>query len=224
MFQRHNGSTEVVQRLASLQAMEVAVAGSSGIGGRLDLANGPNNRLLPMAIAEGSPVHPAYGAGHAAVAGACVTIRKAWFDCGRPLVDHNKARVAFVASNDGSVLVDISAGLAAPHTIEGELNKLAANIAIGRNRGGVHHDSDDIESFRLGEEVAVRLLREPKLTCSENFSMTVPLSGGTSVRIRPMQTGTRGRNATRGSTRVAISPAARPTFPCRARPSRCADS
>ena len=36
-------------------------------------------RLLPMAFPEGSPMHPAYGAGHATVAGACVTILKAFF-------------------------------------------------------------------------------------------------------------------------------------------------
>ena len=36
--------------------------------------------FLPMAFTSGSPVHPAYGAGHATVAGACVTILKAWFN------------------------------------------------------------------------------------------------------------------------------------------------
>ncbi len=36
--------------------------------------------LLPMAFSEGSPTHPSYGAGHATVAGACVTILKAFFD------------------------------------------------------------------------------------------------------------------------------------------------
>src|SRR5207248_2219049 len=36
--------------------------------------------LLPMAFPEGSPTHPSYGAGHATVAGACVTVLKAWFD------------------------------------------------------------------------------------------------------------------------------------------------
>src|SRR5206468_317619 len=30
--------------------------------------------LLPMAFPEGSPTHPSYTAGHATVAGACVTI------------------------------------------------------------------------------------------------------------------------------------------------------
>jgi hypothetical protein len=41
---------------------------------------GDATALLPMAFAEGSPMHPAYGAGHAAVAGACVTILKAFFN------------------------------------------------------------------------------------------------------------------------------------------------
>lgn len=37
------------------------------------------NLLLPMAFPEGSPMHPSYGAGHATVAGACVTVLKAFF-------------------------------------------------------------------------------------------------------------------------------------------------
>ena len=36
--------------------------------------------LLPMVFPEGSPMHPSYTAGHATVAGACVTILKALFD------------------------------------------------------------------------------------------------------------------------------------------------
>jgi YD repeat-containing protein len=35
--------------------------------------------LLPMAYPEGCPLHPAYPAGHAAIAGACVTVLKAFF-------------------------------------------------------------------------------------------------------------------------------------------------
>ena len=45
------------------------------------------NALLPMAFPEGSPTHPAYGAGHATVAGACVTILKAWFKESTKLVN-----------------------------------------------------------------------------------------------------------------------------------------
>ena len=36
--------------------------------------------LLSQGFREGSPTHPTYGAGHATVAGACVTILKAWFN------------------------------------------------------------------------------------------------------------------------------------------------
>lgn len=196
MYQRRNGTPAVKARLASLQAMEDAFLGSSGLGGRLDAGNGADNWLLPMAFTEGSPMHPAYGAGHATVAGACVTILKAWFDCGQPLLHPAKIPfdsrnpviakgepIAYVALADGSALQNVNANLASPLTVEGELNKLAANIAIGRNWGGVHYYSDYIESLRLGEQIALGLLQEQKLTYGENFSLTVPLFDGTTVRI-----------------------------------------
>ncbi|MBP0616408.1 hypothetical protein [Jiella mangrovi] len=42
--------------------------------------SGPDvQKLLPQAFPEGSPMHPSYAAGHATVAGACVTILKAVF-------------------------------------------------------------------------------------------------------------------------------------------------
>ena len=49
--------------------------------------NASGTALLPMAFQEGSPMHPSYGAGHATVAGACVTILKAFFDTSAVLVD-----------------------------------------------------------------------------------------------------------------------------------------
>jgi hypothetical protein len=36
--------------------------------------------LLSQAFAEGSPKHPSYPAGHGAVAGACITVLKFFFD------------------------------------------------------------------------------------------------------------------------------------------------
>jgi hypothetical protein len=38
------------------------------------------SHLLPQAFPEGSPLHTAYGSGHATVAGACVTMLKWFFD------------------------------------------------------------------------------------------------------------------------------------------------
>ena len=70
-----------------------------------------------------------------------------------------------------------------PLTVEGELNKLASNISIGRDWAGVHYYTDYIESLRMGEAIAIGLLEEQKLTYRENFSMTLPLFDGGSVRI-----------------------------------------
>ncbi|MGP1386665.1 MAG: vanadium-dependent haloperoxidase [Thainema sp.] len=144
---------------------------------RMNDANGgySNSFLLPMAFAEGSPMHPAYGAGHATVAGACVTILKAFFDHGYELP------FCYEPSVDGSRLETVK--LDRPLTVEGELNKLASNISIGRNWAGVHYFTDYIESIRLGETVALGILEEQKLTYGENFSMTIPLFDGGTRRI-----------------------------------------
>ena len=148
-----------------------------------------HNHLLPMAFCEGSPMHPAYGAGHATVAGACVTILKAFFDHKATLavVDNEGPDKAYVPTEDGSALVPVhvvdSNGNGATLTVEGELNKLASNISIGRDWAGVHYFTDYIESVRMGEQLAIGILEEQKLTYGENFSMTVPLYDGGSVRI-----------------------------------------
>lgn len=133
--------------------------------------------LLPMAFSEGSPMHPSYGAGHGAVAGACVTILKAFFDCGFELP------FAFEPSRDGARLEMFMSENPVKLTVEGELNKLCSNISIGRNWAGVHYFSDYLESIRLGEAVALGILEEQKLTYGENFSMTIPLFDGSVRRI-----------------------------------------
>ena len=134
--------------------------------------------LLPMAFPEGSPMHPTYGAGHAAVAGACVTVLKAFFDHGHEL------DFAFAPDRCGMELMDVRNELGCKKlTVEGELNKICSNISIGRNWAGVHYFTDYIESIRLGEKIAIGLLEEQKLTYKENFSMTIPMFDGTVYRI-----------------------------------------
>jgi membrane-associated phospholipid phosphatase len=117
--------------------------------------------LLPQAFPEGCPVHPAYGAGHATVAGACVTILKALFD-GSHVIPN-----PVVASTDGLSLVPYTGPDVL--TVEGELNKLAANVAIGRNIAGVHWRTDMTASLALGEEVAICVLRDQRFTYNETF-------------------------------------------------------
>jgi membrane-associated phospholipid phosphatase len=110
--------------------------------------------LLPQAFPEGSPLHPAYGSGHATVAGACVTVLKAWFDESWVLPD------PVVPNTDGTALVPYTGPDADQLTLGGELDKVAANIAIGRNMAGVHWRTDYSEAIRLGEAVAIGVLRD----------------------------------------------------------------
>ena len=120
--------------------------------------------LLPMAFPEGCPVHPSYGAGHATVAGACVTMLKALFDESFPVAN------PVVPSADGQTLVPYSGPDANQLTVGGELNKLAANVAVGRNMAGVHYRTDYAASLRLGEQVAMHILRDHRHTFAEEFS------------------------------------------------------
>lgn len=55
-------------------------------------------------------------------------------------------------------------------TVGGELNKLASNVALGRNFGGVHWRSDATLSLKLGEQVAIEILKDIQETYSESFS------------------------------------------------------
>lgn len=146
------------------------------------------NFLLPMAFPEGSPTHPAYGAGHATVAGACVTVLKAFFEMFE--ADGKTPRAwpypqLFVSSfDDGNAAeggeLTATAGTA---TIQGELDKLAANIAIARNMAGVHYYTDYYESLRLGERIAVSILEEQLSMYGEPVSMSFTSFDGDHVRV-----------------------------------------
>jgi hypothetical protein len=115
--------------------------------------------LQPMAFPEGSPVFGAYTAGHASVAGACVTILKALFD--ESFVIQNPV----VTSADG---LSIEPYDGPPLTVGGELNKLCSNIGTGRNIAGVHWRSDAVESFKLGEKIAIAILEDQRASYNEN--------------------------------------------------------
>jgi hypothetical protein len=165
--------------------------------------------LLPQVFPEGAPMHPAYGAGHATVAGACVTILKAWFDESEvfdpnvvpPPSPPNPALLARLRENrrpkvpnldgepaagtpSGTVLIDyVPPANEKRLTVGGELNKLAANIALGRNAAGVHWRSDYTQSLRLGEEIAIRLLQEQKQTYSEDHYLSFTTFDGRAITI-----------------------------------------
>jgi len=134
--------------------------------------------LLPLAFPEGSPIHPSYGAGHATVAGACVTILKAWFKEKKPMPG-----TILESNHDGTRLKEYEGNDKNQISLHGELNKLAANVAIGRNMAGVHYRSDYIVSAMLGEEIAIGILEEQKINYSEVPTYQFKKFDGTSKTI-----------------------------------------
>jgi hypothetical protein len=132
--------------------------------------------LLPMAYPEGCPLHPSYPAGHAIIAGACVTVLKAFFD--ETFILPNPV----VASADGSTLSPYTD--TAPLTVGGELNKLASNVSLGRDFAGVHWRSDGIEGLQLGEAVAIGILGDERGTFTESFSgFSLTKFDGTTITV-----------------------------------------
>jgi hypothetical protein len=135
------------------------------------------NYLLPMPYPEGCPNHPSYPAAHAVTGGAGVTMLKAFF---------NESFVIpspVVPSDDGLTLVPYDGP---PLTVGGELNKLAANVSLGREACGVHYRSDGVEGMRLGEEIALSILRDVAATYNEQFpGFSLTRFDGTPVTICP---------------------------------------
>ena len=132
---------------------------------------------LPQAYREGSPLHPAYPAGHATISGACATVLKIFFDADKswnslPGVQSNllSGGVSHPVLSDalGNNLVQYSESDIGSMTIEGEINKLASNIAIGRDWAGVHYRSDSVQGMILGEEIAINVVRDTLSTVVEN--------------------------------------------------------
>ena len=126
-------------------------------------SNASGTTLLPLVYPEGSPNHPSYPAGHAVISGACITVIKAFID------SEGTWPVQAKHSTDGNNLVNYTADDVSNMTVQGEINKLASNVALGRNMAGVHYRSDGDMGILLGEQVAIAYLRDLKDSYNENF-------------------------------------------------------
>jgi hypothetical protein len=87
----------------------------------------------------------------------------------------------------------------APLTVGGELNKLASNIAIGRDFAGVHYRSDGVEGIKLGEAIAISILRDTATLYNEVFpGFSLTKYDGTPITICPECELTRGERSEAG--------------------------
>lgn len=164
---------------------EIQTAGPGSVLHRVNTRNtlngGPDTYLLPMAFPEGSPTHSAYGAGHATVAGACVTILKAWFDESTPfdpnaVSDADPVREAYlketrqleVPNAAGNPLVNFALPADSPPlTVGGELILGVFNVDWDQVVASLR------EQARLDVDVAC-------------FGHGDPLVGGASRRLRAL--------------------------------------
>jgi membrane-associated phospholipid phosphatase len=152
------GRVEMVRTGRAAYPIDPAVLHSAGLDKTLRFHG---TALLPQAYPEGAPTHPSYPAAHAVIAGAGVTVLKAFFDQSHLLP------APVVAAPDGLTLKPY---IGSPLTVGGELDKLAWNVGMGRNFAGIHWRSDVAAGLDLGERAAVAVLREMKLTGNEIFA------------------------------------------------------
>jgi hypothetical protein len=150
---------------------------NSSVLGRISTKT-PGSYLLPAAYPEGNPQHPSYGEGHGVIAGACVTALKAFFN------ENFVIPKPVVASDDGQNLVPYTGADAGQITVGGELNKLANNVALGRDIAGVHWRADAQQALLLGEAVTISILRDQRATYNEPFSgFTFTKFDGTTITV-----------------------------------------
>lgn len=138
--------------------------------------------LLSQTFPEGSPSHPAYPTGHGAVAGACITVLKFFFDGSFTLNDPQ------VPSQDGQSLEpwkpDPETGNPGVLTVDGELHKLAHNVSFGHGiHAGIHWRSDTDVSIRFGEAVALSFFQDLACTYAEPFTINLTTIDGQTATI-----------------------------------------
>ena len=105
------------------------------------------NALLSQVYPEGSPLSPSTPSGAAAIAGACVTLLKFFFNCKHEIDVYEPDNDELTANGQKTTVGD-------------ELNKLAHNIGMGCNWAGVHYPMDTNKGLKLGQDLMINLLKD----------------------------------------------------------------
>jgi hypothetical protein len=113
--------------------------------------------------------------------GPCLQCRRLRHDPQILLQCELRSAASFEATADGSAR-EVWRG--APLTLGNEIDKLASNIALGRDAAGVHYRSDSMRGLFVGEQQALGLLRDYSRTYNERFDgFIVKKFNGDRVRI-----------------------------------------
>ncbi|MDJ0821146.1 MAG: bromoperoxidase [Paracoccaceae bacterium] len=122
--------------------------------------------FLPICEPEDGPLHPGDSAAHVIVAGALATLVKAVFDTSQP------AHLQMVgASGPGLALAQ-------------EADRLAANLAMGRAVGGCYFPAENQLDLRLGQALALELLRQKMEQANRSLSLDLVDFDGRALRLR----------------------------------------
>ena len=127
--------------------------------------------LLSQAYPEGAPSQPSYPSDRGAVAGACVTALKFYYDCERAVSSYTQV---IEPSADGLSLKPYLGFDAAQMTFNSELGKLAHNVSFGHGmHAGANWRSDVEEGLLLGEAIALAWLKSHAQSLRERFSVKI---------------------------------------------------
>jgi hypothetical protein len=131
---------------------------------------------LPQCYPEGCPGMPSWPEGHSCVAAAGATILKAFFDGTTTLP-------VVVEPNPSTTYTTLRVVPSVTTTVNAELNKLVSNVGIGRCIAGVHWRSDSYDAIILGEQVALRLLKDHIKTIPFVSGYRIEKFDGTTIEI-----------------------------------------
>lgn len=144
---------------------------------------GVTGYLMPQTYRIGSPCHSSQPSGHATIAGAMITILKAWWNCD-----------SYMKAYEPDLTTDPSGNTLGPVGTTGgndfylrvgdELDKLASNCGVFRNFAGIHYRGDADTGLDLGEQVAIDLLEDLVKKYSNNLAFRFAKRNGQIVTIK----------------------------------------
>ncbi|MBV2360021.1 bromoperoxidase [Thalassococcus sp. CAU 1522] len=120
--------------------------------------------FLPVDLTR-APLNPWDAAAHGVVAGALATLVKAVFDTMRP------THLRMVAANGPST------------DITQEIDRLAAQIALGRSASAAYFGAESHQDLRLGEAIAMQVMRESFEADNEQAGLAFTDFDGKAVQL-----------------------------------------